>query len=118
MGGVLAGLLVQTVKMVAEAEKEEKSVKELVKTMEALWNYALKHDVDNSGTIDEMEFRNIISVKETAQILRKMNVDVEGMVGVSGFIFEQHGGKLAKKDFMNMVLGLRGTQNSTVKDHM
>merc|ERR1719362_496134 len=118
MMGVLAGLLVQTVKTVAEAEKEEKSVRDLIKRMEILWEWALKHDEDNSGTIDEMEFRNMLAGGETAKILRRMNVDVEGMVSVSGFVFEQHEGKLDKKDFMNMVLDLRGCQKATVKDHM
>merc|ERR1719362_2394920 len=118
MMGVLAGLLVQTVKTVAEAEKEEKTLKDLVSTMDTLWAWALKHDEDKSGTIDEMEFRNMIGFKETAKILRRMNVDVEGLVSVASFVFQQHEGKLDKKNFMNMVLDLRGSQKATVKDHM
>merc|ERR550532_1504350 len=48
MMGVLAGLLVQTVKTVAETEKEAKTLKDLFRTMEALWKWALQHDKDNS----------------------------------------------------------------------
>jgi len=119
MMGVLTGLLVQTVKMVAEAEKEALAMEEQVKTMDLLWRIALKHKHDDStGTIDEMEFRNMMAVKTTAKLLRRMKADVDGMVNVSGFIFEQHGGALNKKEFMNMILDLRGSQKATVKDHM
>merc|ERR1719433_1257030 len=118
MMGVLAGLLVQTVKTVAEVEKEEKSVKELVGTMEKLWLCILDADVDNSRTIDEAEFRSIMSIKETAKILHHMDVDVDGLVNLSSFFFEQHKGKLTRKDFLKMVLDLRGSRKATVKDHV
>merc|ERR1712129_20954 len=116
--GVLAGLLVQTVKTVAEVEKEEKSVKDLISTMEELWRWVLQHDTDNSGTIDEREFNRLLAIKETALIFSTMGVDVEGMVNVSGFIFDQHGGHMGRRDFLNMVLDLRGGKKATVKDHM
>jgi len=118
MMGVLAGLLVQTVKTVAESEKEEKSVRDLINTMDELWCLAMKHDEDRSGTIDEIEFRNMLSVKETALILRHMDVDVEGMASVCGFLFEQNSGRLTRKAFLELVLDLRGSQKATVKDHI
>jgi len=37
MMGILAGILVQTVRTVAEVEREEKTVRELVKTIKELW---------------------------------------------------------------------------------
>jgi len=118
MMGVLTGLLVQTVKMVAEAEKEAMAMEDQVKTMDLLWRFALKHDDDMSGTIDEGEFRKMMAEKPTAKLLRRMKADVDDMRSVSGFVFEQHGGSLNKKEFMNMVLDLRGSQKATVKDHM
>lgn len=118
MMSVITGVLVQTVKTVAGAEKEEKSVKDLISTMDALWHSAMKHNEGVSGTIDEVDLRNMMSIKETALIMRQMDVDVEGMETVSGFIFEQHGGRLSRKDFLKMVLDLRGSQKATVKDHI
>merc|ERR1712223_1558981 len=70
MLGVLTGLLVQTVKTVAEVEKEEKSVKQLVRTMEDLWSMMLSGDANDDGKIDMLEFTELLSVKETAKILR------------------------------------------------
>jgi len=118
MMGVLAGLLVQTVKTVAEVEQEEKSVKQLVNTMDKLWSCVLAVDGDNSRTIDEAEFRNLMSKRDTAKILHHMNVDVDGLVDLSGFFFDQKNGKLGRKDFLKMVLDLRGSKKATVKDHV
>jgi len=118
MMGVLAGLLVQTVKTVAEVEKEEKSIRELVNTMEKLWNHVLNVDADGNETINEAEFRSLMAIRQTARILHHMDVDVEGLVNLSSFFFDQKDGSLGRKDFLKMVLDLRGSKKATVKDHV
>jgi len=118
MMGILAGILVQTVRTVAEAEREEKTVKELVKRMENLWNVVQHHDTDSDGKISASEFNALVSERDTARIMQTMDVDVEGLLNVSGFVFEQKKGRLGRQDFMTMVLDLRGCKKSTVKDHM
>merc|ERR1712129_137795 len=100
-------------------EKEEKSVKDLIQTMDQLWAWVMEHDEDGSGTIDELEFRSLMSVKATARILNSMDVDVEGLVNVAPFIFGQEAdGKLCRHKFLKMVLDLRGSKKATVKDHV
>lgn len=118
MMGILAGVLVQTVKTVAEVEKEEKTVRDLVKTIEYIWVTVLKDGTDSEGQISAAELRALFSVKDTARIMRTMDVDVEGLVSVADFIFDQKKGRLGWKDFLKLVLNLRGSKKATVKDHI
>merc|ERR1719410_1531612 len=86
--------------------------------MEKLWNHVLNIDVDDNETINEAEFRSLMAIRQTAKILHHMDVDVEGLVNLSSFFFEQKDGSLGRKDFLNMVLDLRGSKKATVKDHV
>jgi len=118
MLGVLTGLLVQTVKTVAEIEKEEKSVMQLVGSMDDLWKLMLSYDYDLDGKIDVSEFRDLLAVKETALLMQTLDVDVEGLANVAAFVFEQNRGFLRRKEFLQMVLDLRNSKKATVKDHI
>jgi len=118
MLGVLTGLLVQTVKTVAEVEKEEKSVRTLVDSLDYLWRHVLTHDYDCNSVIDLDEFKDLLSLKQTATLMRSLDVDVEGLAGVCAFVFEQNQGSLGRQQFLQMVLDLRNSQKATVKDHI
>jgi len=118
MLGVLTGLLVQTVKTVAEVEKEEKSVRQLVRTMDELWTLMLSLDDDHNGKIDVGEFMDLLSSKQTSRILHTLDVDVEGLANISAFVFEQNHGRLGRKEFLQMILDLRNSKKATVKDHI
>jgi len=116
--GVLTGLLVQTVKTVAEIENEEKSVKQLVCSMEELWNLMIGGDTDDDGKINVFEFTDLMSDKQTAKVLCALDLDVEGLASVASFVFEQHEGHLGRKEFLQMVLDVRNSKKATVKDHI
>jgi len=118
MMGILAGILVQTVRTVAEVEREEKSVRDLVKTMESLWNMVSQNDQDQDGKISWDEFAKMITGRDTARIMRAMDVDVEGLLNVASFVFDQYHGRMGREEFLQMVLDLRGNKKATVKDHM
>jgi len=118
MLGALTGLLVQTVRTVAEVEKEEKSVKQLVCTMEELWSLLLASDVGDDGKIGIHSFRDLLSDKHTAKVLRDLDIDVDGLASVSAFVFGQHHGRLGRKEFLRMVLDVRNSKKATVKDHI
>jgi len=118
MLGVLTGLLVQTVKTVAECEKEENAVKRMADEMEDLWSLITAHDDNNDGLISEQELKDLLQDEHTARVLLSMGIDLEGMVNVSNFIFEQNAGQLTKPEFKRMVLDLRGRNHATVKDHV
>jgi len=64
------------------------------------------------------EFGTLIQACDTARILQAMDVDVEGLIGLSGFVFDQNNGRLERDTFLQMVLNLRGNKKATVKDHM
>jgi len=118
MLGVLTGLLVQTVKTVAEVEREENMVKELVNTMGELWKEMLQHDSNQNGTVEKHEFNELMSSKETARVLRTLDIDVEGLADVSDFIFAQNNGSISRKAFLEMVFDVRNNKKATVKDHI
>jgi voltage-gated sodium channel len=119
MMGILAGILVQTVRTVAEVEKEDKTFGNLVKTIKNVWNMAVDIDSDGDGTVSAEEFGDLIKRGDTARVMHAMDVDVEGLISLSGFIFDQNQGRLGRQAFLQMVLDFRrGNKKATVKDHM
>jgi len=118
MMGVLTGLLVQTVKTVAEVEKEEKQIKHMGVTMANFWHALSQADEDGDGNIDEHELHKMLEDARKLKILQKMDVDVESLVNLSSFIFEQHGGSVTQEEFTTVVMDLRGSRKATVKDHV
>eukprot|EP00928_Gymnodinium_smaydae_P054172 TRINITY_DN3798_c0_g2_i1.p1 TRINITY_DN3798_c0_g2~~TRINITY_DN3798_c0_g2_i1.p1 ORF type:complete len:564 (-),score=86.91 TRINITY_DN3798_c0_g2_i1:157-1848(-) len=116
--GVLGGLLVQTVKTVAEIEKEEAAVRHALSAMDMLWKQVVEYDDDNDGFISPDELETLMMDDGVTRSLGSIGVDLEGLLNVSEFIFEQHGGRLSKPEFCKMVLGLRGKEIAKVKDHV
>jgi len=116
--GVLTGLLVQTVKTVAELEREEKAVRQLVATLGELWNLMIENDNNGDGKIDFSEFTGLVAEKQTAKVLRALDLDMEGLASVAAFVFEQNQGQLGRKEFLQMVLDVRNSKKATVKDHI
>merc|ERR1719282_1397866 len=118
MMGVLGGLLVQTVKTVAEVEKEESIVKSSAQTLEDLWAITIEHDDDHDGFISKSEFMKLLDDDRTDKVLKKIDVNLPGLLNVVGFYCEQHDGKLSKTQFKRMILDLRGKNAAKVKDHV
>mmetsp|Transcript_19541 Transcript_19541/g.38395 ORF Transcript_19541/g.38395 Transcript_19541/m.38395 type:complete len:184 (+) Transcript_19541:1-552(+) len=117
MMGVLGGLLVQTIKKVADAEEEEKRIIGNLAIMDDFWTHVVESDEDNDGYIVREEFFNLISQQETLKILKKMDVDPETLITLSDFMFEENKGRLSQQTFNQWVLDLRATQKGTLKDH-
>jgi len=116
--GILGGLLVQTIKKVAEVEEEEKAIIRNLETMDDFWKHVVAMDEDNDGFITVNEFFHLLSQRKTVRLLKKMDVDPEALVFLSDFVFGQKNGKLTQQEFNRWVLELRGTQKATLKDHM
>lgn len=114
--GLLGGLLVQTIKKVAEVEEEEKRKLNNEATVEDFWNQLVAVDSDNDG-IDLPEFLRLLAEEGTLKILKKMDVDPRTLVSLSDFMFEENNGRLSREAFNQWVLDLRGTQKGTLKDH-
>merc|ERR1719362_419209 len=94
MRDLMSGLMFVTVNRVADLEKEEKTVKQLIGAMEDLWALVIASDANDDGSIDLDEFAGLISNKQTAKILQSLDVDVEGLASLASFVFEQSQGKL------------------------
>eukprot|EP00928_Gymnodinium_smaydae_P044252 TRINITY_DN29525_c0_g1_i1.p1 TRINITY_DN29525_c0_g1~~TRINITY_DN29525_c0_g1_i1.p1 ORF type:complete len:590 (-),score=42.76 TRINITY_DN29525_c0_g1_i1:152-1921(-) len=118
MMGMLAGLLVQTVRATAESEKDERSLKSAQALLSQIWEMALEHDNNGDGLIDKDELISTIADADTQVLLQQMGVDIEGLNNVSDFIFSQHDGRLSKAQFKRMILDLRGGKFAKVKDHV
>mmetsp|Transcript_10661 Transcript_10661/g.30180 ORF Transcript_10661/g.30180 Transcript_10661/m.30180 type:complete len:670 (-) Transcript_10661:91-2100(-) len=116
--GVLSGLLVQTVKAVAEIEKEEKAVKGMQSTMNDLWDLITRHDENHDGMISMSELQAILLDRDSARVLQGMGVDLDGLGSVASFVFEENDGALTKGQFKRMLLDLRNGQAAKVKDHV
>jgi len=127
MMGVLGGLLVQTVRTVADAERDESSIRRADEVMEELWELMrteiqhlepLHEDANGRPLASEESFVRLLAGERTDQIMQSIGVDPEGIRGTAAFIFEQHEGFLCKSQFKSMLLDLRGKNAAKVKDHV
>eukprot|EP00419_Tripos_fusus_P073579 CAMPEP_0172885430 /NCGR_PEP_ID=MMETSP1075-20121228/128007_1 /TAXON_ID=2916 /ORGANISM="Ceratium fusus, Strain PA161109" /LENGTH=125 /DNA_ID=CAMNT_0013738713 /DNA_START=35 /DNA_END=412 /DNA_ORIENTATION=- len=91
---------------------------ELKLTLDSLWTCVLRHDDDGDSTITEQEFNKFMTAKETAMIMKSVGVDLDGLVKVSSFVFDQHDGAMSKNEFLGTILDLRGNNKASVKDHV
>lgn len=109
---MLVGVLVDVVSTVSKVEKEELSVN-LVKSR--LHKIIDNMDDNQDGTISRMEFEQMLVSSVAAKALAEVGVDVVALVDLEDFLFEDSE-SLPLRDFMEMVLQLRGTNTATVKD--
>lgn len=115
--GVLAGLLVQTVKTVSEVEKEESTVRSVSDTMEDVWEQVVVHDGNGDGVIDKNELPCLLGDVVLAKSLHGVGIDLEGLVDISSLHLQQHT-VLTKPQFKRMALELRSKEQAKVKDHV
>eukprot|EP00929_Paragymnodinium_shiwhaense_P083643 TRINITY_DN44645_c0_g1_i1.p1 TRINITY_DN44645_c0_g1~~TRINITY_DN44645_c0_g1_i1.p1 ORF type:complete len:744 (-),score=192.31 TRINITY_DN44645_c0_g1_i1:185-2416(-) len=132
MMGVLGGALVQTIRTVAEVEQEESQVRAIAIQLEGVWEHILDHrmnihDCDNVSTgsqrhtmtITEADLNCFLRLDDEAmKLLNDVGVDLDGLLNVSSFIFQQNAGQLRKQQFKKMLLDLRGKMQAKVKDHV
>merc|ERR1719362_1212827 len=115
MMGVLGGLLVQSVKKVAEFEEEERQITKNFAIMDDFWTQV--DAMGNKSYIARDEFLDLFSKPQILKLLKKMEVDPAIVVSLSDFMFEENNGHLSREAFHQWVLDMRGTQKSTLKDH-
>merc|ERR1719272_1398064 len=75
---------------------------------------ALELDSNGNGMLSIEEFEQLLVLPEAAQFMQGVGVDVVGLVEFSEFIFKER--ELTFPEFVELVLQLRGTNTSTVKD--
>jgi len=114
---MLIGVLCEVISAVAEEEKEGMIVDEV---NEKFGEIVKQLDTNNDGTLSWDEFKLILDYPEALKALESVNVDAECMIDLSEDFFFEDGNPVAVtfKEFMEMVLDLRGGQQATVKDVM
>eukprot|EP00929_Paragymnodinium_shiwhaense_P008245 TRINITY_DN11218_c0_g1_i1.p1 TRINITY_DN11218_c0_g1~~TRINITY_DN11218_c0_g1_i1.p1 ORF type:complete len:784 (-),score=151.71 TRINITY_DN11218_c0_g1_i1:418-2769(-) len=115
---MLIGVLCEVVSAVAATEKEAITVS-LVK--EGVEEIIQQTGLDRNGDhmISKVEFEAILDNPEAAKLLKRVDVDVYGLVDLSDFIFTRDDGgekDLSFMEFMDIVLSLRGSNVAMVKD--
>lgn len=109
---MLVGVLVEVVKNVSDIEREQMDVAFL---KNHLLKYVTALDTDNDCHISKSEFVGMLENPEPLKALQNIGVDVVGLVDFTDYIFEENQ-TISLRKFMDMVLQLRGTNTTTVKD--
>jgi hypothetical protein len=118
---MLIGVLCEVITAVAEEEKESMIVD---KVWAKFMGIVKKLDQNGDGKLSWDEFIRIINFDEAIAALESVNVDPETLIDAAeDFFFEDDCGvrvptPIPFKDFMSMLLDLRGGQQATVKDVM
>jgi len=125
---MLVGILVDVVRNVAATEKEKimcTNVKERLRLAMGMDNENPKRiptklclDENRDGRINREEFENILLKPDAARMIQSVGVDVVELVDDAEFIFGDDRSDIDFKDFMSLVLQLRGSNKATVKDLM
>lgn len=113
---MLIGVLCEVISSVAEEENEAIACSTV---KDKFANILSAADQDDSGRISYLEFRKLLEVNEALEALQYVGVDPVGMIDFAEDFFAENGdsdGEIEFKDFMSMVLDLRGSQVCKVRD--
>lgn len=99
-------------------EEDEKKERKNNDTMNDFWNLVQEMDSDKDQYITKDEFILLLRQRKTAKLLKKMDVDPEGLIYLADFVFDEGHGRLSQVDFNQWVLDMRATQRGTIKDHI
>jgi len=109
---LLTGVLVEVVGLVATLEREEIICADVKNKMK----HALRTlDSDNDNLISIAEFMNMVEVPTVIEALSDLGVDPSGLVDLTEGIFQEKT-EIEFQEFMELVLQLRGSNTTTVRD--
>lgn len=115
---MLIGVLCEVISAVASEEKESL----MVDKVQSLFGRILSEiDTNQDGTISWNELEQIPNYPEALAALESVGVDAESMIDIAEEFFHDDNGEqvcVTFREFMDMVLDLRGGQQATVKDVM
>eukprot|EP00747_Dinoflagellata_sp_TGD_P142905 gnl/TRDRNA2_/TRDRNA2_176311_c0_seq13.p1 gnl/TRDRNA2_/TRDRNA2_176311_c0~~gnl/TRDRNA2_/TRDRNA2_176311_c0_seq13.p1 ORF type:complete len:482 (+),score=116.03 gnl/TRDRNA2_/TRDRNA2_176311_c0_seq13:76-1521(+) len=114
---MLIGVLCEVISAVAETEREERKTLDVKEKMDGI---VRELDSNGNGKISYKEFTSILHIPEALLALQDVGVDPAGLVDFADLFFLEDGEyiELEFGRFMEMVLDLRGSNKSTVKDIM
>lgn len=111
---MLVGILVEAVQTVATMEHEQIHV-DFAKRV--LWDLIREQGADEDGDnrISEEEFVRLLERPEASKALNRLGVDAYAVMETGKLLFED-GEPLTFPEFMDAILTLRGSNQTTVKD--
>jgi hypothetical protein len=109
---MLVGVLCEVVSVVSSVEKESLAVTYVKMRLTSM--FAQEEDEANYKITKE-KFSSMLMSTEAARTIQEVGVDVVGLVDFSDYIFKDTQ-TLSFGDFMELILSLRGSNTSTVKD--
>eukprot|EP00928_Gymnodinium_smaydae_P096406 TRINITY_DN8507_c1_g1_i1.p1 TRINITY_DN8507_c1_g1~~TRINITY_DN8507_c1_g1_i1.p1 ORF type:complete len:843 (-),score=160.21 TRINITY_DN8507_c1_g1_i1:200-2668(-) len=110
---MLVGVLCEVVSVVSAVEKEQLNVNYVSARLFTMFTEF--GDENNDEMISKNEFDHLMLKPEAAKIIQEIGVDVIGLVDYAAYIFKEDTA-LTFPDFMELLLQLRGSNSSTVKD--
>lgn len=112
--GLLVGILVETVKTVATFERKQLDIDF---AQNVLWELITETcaDQDGDNRISQVEFAQLLARPEAAKALTALGVDVSSALDYGHLLFED-GEPLTFAEFMEGMMTLRGSNQTTVKD--
>lgn len=115
---MLIGVLCEVVALVAATEQEKITVSFVRAQLETVIDEV---DSDGNGFITKAEFARLFEYRKACKALEEVGVDVIGLIDNIDLIFQPQlldddEVKLSFEEFLEIVLGLRGTNMATVKD--
>lgn len=112
--GLLVGILVETVKTVATFERKQLDIDF---AQNVLWELITETcaDQDGDNKISQVEFAQLLARPEAAKALTALGVDVSSALDYGHLLFED-GEPLTFAEFMEGMMTLRGSNQTTVKD--
>jgi hypothetical protein len=112
---MLVGVLCEVVSVVSSVEKEQLTVRYVKTVLQRLFD-ELALDDDQNLKISRREFEALLMNVRGAQIIDEIGVDVVGLADMTDYIFQEDGETKTFGEFMDLILQLRGSNTSTVKD--
>mmetsp|Transcript_6184 Transcript_6184/g.17298 ORF Transcript_6184/g.17298 Transcript_6184/m.17298 type:complete len:155 (+) Transcript_6184:2-466(+) len=110
---MLIGVLVESVSAVASVEREAMNLAWVKSELAAM---VRSIDTDNDDTLTKFEIASIMSNSEAMRTISKVGVDVESLIDIADFHLFDKKEQISFSEFLDLVLQLRGTNGTTVRD--
>eukprot|EP00930_Biecheleria_cincta_P073509 TRINITY_DN6079_c0_g1_i2.p1 TRINITY_DN6079_c0_g1~~TRINITY_DN6079_c0_g1_i2.p1 ORF type:complete len:781 (-),score=162.96 TRINITY_DN6079_c0_g1_i2:207-2549(-) len=118
---MLIGVMCEAVSNISSMEKERMQREKMTEKVKHLLCHS-NLDLDSNGRISKTELLSLLEDPNAAKVLHDAGVDMVGLLDVSDLIFQsdslgqEFNKELDFKEFMEVLLALRGENTATVRD--
>lgn len=112
MMNMLVGIICQVMSTVSDLENEEQTANAV---QEQIGSLVRMVDADGSGSVSIEEFEGMMSNPVMQKRLQELGVDIEGLEECGEDLFKNRN-QLGTRQFLEMVVNLKGSKTATVQD--